>query len=330
MPRLNLCADDSRAAGEDPIGTAPHWAEVTVLELDVPMWARLRDVNAWTPEQQAVFTALRGKVEASGAGFGLLMSAPATPGQPLRVRHYTLGAAGDGTLGGYVRRDYASDLPQSEWARGLHDTLLDPSALTGGDRTGGDRTGSDWTAVPAPDGPDLHVCTHGTVDAACGRYGVPVYQALGGARVRAWRTGHFGGHRFAATAVDLPSGLLWAHLTPELAVQVARREVTPAQVAGHLRGHAGLPPLAQLLDRHLLVQHGWDWLGRARHATVETHPDGDHTVTLTASGPHGPETYRAPVLTAAPLHLRGSSHSGDTAPVRQFTLGTVTACAGHA
>ncbi|OWL96791.1 sucrase ferredoxin [Deinococcus indicus] len=325
MPRLNLCADDSRAAGEDPIGTAPHWAEVTVLELDVPMWARLRDVNAWTPEQQAVFTALRGKVEASGAGFGLLMSAPATPGQPLRVRHYTLGAAGDGTLGGYVRRDYASDLPQSEWARGLHDTLLDPSALTGGDRTGGDRT-----AVPAPDGPDLHVCTHGTVDAACGRYGVPVYQALGGAGVRAWRTGHFGGHRFAATAVDLPSGLLWAHLTPELAVQVARREVTPAQVAGHLRGHAGLPPLAQLLDRHLLVQHGWDWLNRARHATVETHPDGDHTVTLTASGPHGPETYRAPVLTAAPLHLRGSSHSGDTAPVRQFTLGTVTACAGHA
>ncbi|GHG27159.1 hypothetical protein GCM10017784_19560 [Deinococcus indicus] len=325
MPRLNLCADDSRAAGEDPIGTAPHWAEVTVLELDVPMWARLRDVNAWTPEQQAVFTALRGKVEASGAGFGLLMSAPATPGQPLRVRHYTLSAAGDGTLGGYVRRDYASDLPQSEWARGLHDTLLDPSALTGGDRTGGD-----WTAVPAPDGPDLHVCTHGTVDAACGRYGVPVYQALGGAGVRAWRTGHFGGHRFAATAVDLPSGLLWAHLTPELAVQVARREVTPAQVAGHLRGHAGLPPLAQLLDRHLLVQHGWDWLGRARHATVETHPDGDHTVTLTASGPHGPETYRAPVLTAAPLHLRGSSHSGDTAPVRQFTLGTVTACAGHA
>lgn len=316
MPRLKLCADDSRAAGEDPIGTAPHWAEVTVLELDVPMWARLRDVNAWTAEQQDVFAALRGKVEASGAGFGLLMSAPTTPGRPLRVRHYTLsGATGNGTLGGYVRGDYTSDLPQSDWARGLHDTLLDPSALTGGD----------WTAVPAPDGPDLHVCTHGTVDAACGRYGVPVYQALGGAGVRAWRTGHFGGHRFAATAVELPSGLLWAHLTPELAVQVARREVTPAQVAGHLRGFAGLPPLAQLLDRHLLVQHGWDWLNRARRATVETHPDGEHTVTLTASGPHGPGTYRAPVLPAAPLHLRGSSHSHDAAPVRQFTLGPVTA-----
>ncbi|GGS23015.1 sucrase ferredoxin [Deinococcus knuensis] len=318
MTRLNLCADESRAAGEDPIGTAPHWAEVTVLELDVPMWARLRDVNAWTPEQQDVFAALRGKVEASGAGFGLLMSAPATPGRPLRVRHYTLGGTPHGGLGGYVRRDYASDLPQSDWARGLHDTLLDPSALTGGN----------WTAAPAPDGPDLHVCTHGTVDAACGRYGVPVFQALGGAGVRAWRTGHFGGHRFAATAVELPSGLLWAHLTPELAVQVARREVTPAQVAGHLRGHAGLPPLAQLLDRHLLVQYGWDWLNRARHATVETHPDGGHTVTLTSSGPHGPETYRAPVLPAAPLLLPGSSHAPARAPVAQWTLGPVTTLPG--
>ena len=87
-PRLALCADASLAAGEDPIGTAPHWQEVTVLELDVPMWARLRDAANWTLEQSGVFERLRGKVEASGAGFGLLMSAPAQAGQPLRVRHY--------------------------------------------------------------------------------------------------------------------------------------------------------------------------------------------------------------------------------------------------
>ncbi len=34
---ITLCADVSRASGEDPIGTPPHWAEVTVLELDVPV-----------------------------------------------------------------------------------------------------------------------------------------------------------------------------------------------------------------------------------------------------------------------------------------------------
>ncbi|UBV44998.1 sucrase ferredoxin (plasmid) [Deinococcus taeanensis] len=301
-PALSLCADLSRAAGEDPIGTAPHWAEVTVLELDIPVWAQLRQVDAWTPAQQALFAALREKVEASGAGFGLLMSAPAERGAPLRVRHYV--RAG----GGYRRRDYQSGLPQSEWARGLHDTLLEPARL------------SAWQVAPGPaDGADLHVCTHGTVDAACGRYGVPVHQALSASGVRSWRTGHFGGHRFAATAVDLPSGLLWAHLTPDLAVQVARREVSLAEVAGHLRGYAGLPPLAQVLDRHLLVQHGWDWLSAERRAQVH-----GQEVTLQVRWQGREQVYHAPVFPAPPLHLPGSSHKPDQSVVAQYQLGNVT------
>lgn len=298
---VTLCADVSRAAGEDPIGTAPHWAEVTVLELDVPVWAQLRSVDTWTPAQASVFAALREKVESSGAGFGLLMSAPLSPGAPLRVRHYVRGP------GGYRRQDYAADLPQTEWARGLHDTLIEPARLR------------DWETIPAPErGADLHVCTHGTVDAACGRYGVPVHAALREAGERAWRTGHFGGHRFAATAVELPSGLLWAHLTPALAVQIARREVSPAEVAGHLRGFAGLNARAQVLDRTLLVQHGWDWLTGQREAEV----DG-HTITLTATFAGQTRTYRAAVTDAEPLLLPGSSHKPDRAPVRQYVLGEI-------
>jgi len=301
-PRLPLCADVSRAAGEDPIGTAPHWHEVTVLELGVPVWAQVRNVEGWTAEQRGVFEALRGKVEASGAGFGLLMSAPDQPG-PLRVRHYRRGTAGQGA-GGFTRQDYASELPQSAWAQGLHDTLLDPARL------------QDWKALDTPGGPDLHVCTHGTVDAACGKYGVPVYRALRDAGLRSWRTGHFGGHRFAATAVDLPSGLLWAHLTPELAVRVARREVHPAEVARHLRGFCGLPPLAQVLDRELLVRHGWSWLDAERSAVV----DGRH-VTLTYRLPDGTSgVARAEVDDAGPLHLPGSSHKPDCGPVQQYRL----------
>ncbi|GGO25813.1 sucrase ferredoxin [Deinococcus humi] len=297
-PRLPLCADASLAAGEDPIGTAPHWQEVTVLELDVPVWARLRDVANWTAQQSGVFERLRGKVEASGAGFGLLMSAPAQADQPLRVRHYVRRHAG------YVRRDYASDLPQSEWARGLIDTLLEPENLSG------------WRPVETPpSGPDLHVCTHGTVDAACGRYGVPVYAALQAAGLRCWRTGHFGGHRFAATAVDLPGGYLWAHLTPELAVQVARREVSPAEVAGHLRGFAGLPPLAQVLDRELLIRYGWDWLRAARWAEL----DGpDVSLHFELDGLKG--TAHAEIAAAPSLKLPGSSHKPDLSDVRQWQM----------
>lgn len=305
-PRLPLCADVSRAAGEDPIGTAPHWHEVTVLELDVPVWAQLRNVEGWTAGERAVFQALREKVEAGGAGFGLLMSAPEQAGQPLRVRHYRRGA------GGLTRQDYASELPQGEWARGLRDTLLDPARLR------------DWTPLETPphlvEQPDLHVCTHGTVDAACGKYGVPVYRALRHAGLRSWRTGHFGGHRFAATAVELPGGLLWAHLTPELAVRVARREVPPAEVARHLRGFCGLPPLAQVLDRELLVRRGWSWLDAERDAVV----DG-RQVTLTYRLPNGTcGVVRAEVEDAPPLHLPGSSHKPDCGDIPQYRLGAVS------
>ncbi|WP_221090601.1 sucrase ferredoxin [Deinococcus aquaedulcis] len=302
-PRLPLCADVSRELNEDPIGTAPHWQEVTVLELDVPVWGQLRDVANWTPEQHTLFERLRGKVEASGAGFGLLMSAPHTPGAPLRVRHYRLGP------GGYARRDYASDLPQREWARGLHDTLLEPGNLRG------------WQEEAVPDGPDVHVCTHGTVDASCGRYGVPVFQGLGAAGLRAWRTGHFGGHRFAATAVELPSGLMWAHLTPELAVQVARRAVAPAGVARHLRGFAGLPPLAQVVDRELFVRHGWAWLSAERQATVQPgdgQGEGDEvTLTYTWRGESG--AVRARVAHDL-LRVPGSSHKAEWSEVRQYQV----------
>nr|WP_246580638.1 sucrase ferredoxin [Deinococcus aestuarii] len=308
-----MCADASRAAGEDPIGTAPHWQEVTVLELDVPVWAALRNVEAWTAEQRGLFEALRGKVEASGAGFGLLMAAPERPGQPLRVRHYVRGA------GGFTRRDYVSGLPQTEWARGLSATLLHPERLRGGE----------WAEVPAPTGPDHHVCTHGTVDAACGKYGVPVHHALRGEGQRAWRTGHFGGHRFAATAVELPSGLLWAHLTPELAVRVARREVHPAQVRGHLRGFAGLPAPAQVLDRELLARHGWDWLSAERAARVEPGGEGAVRVTLSFVWKGARGSASALIREAEPLRLPGSSHKADLGAVRQYAVPDVWVADGE-
>ena len=262
---------------------------------------RLRDAANWTLEQSGVFERLRGKVEDSGAGFGLLMSAPARAGQPLRVRHYVRGK------GGYQRRYYHSGLPQSEWARGLTDTLLEPHNL------------KQWQPVDAPPSdPDIHVCTHGTVDASCGRYGVPVYAALQAAGMRSWRTGHFGGHRFAATAVDLPSGYLWAHLTPQLAVRVARREVHPAEVARHLRGFAGLLPLAQLLDRELLIRHGWNWFRAERRAEV----NGEE-VTLHFELDGLRSAARAEIAPALSLKLPGSSHKPGLSDMKQWQLGEV-------
>jgi hypothetical protein len=158
------------------------------------------------------------------------------------------------------------------------------------------------------------------VDASCGKYGIPLYRGLREAGHRAWRTGHFGGHRFASTAVELPSGLLWGHLTPDLADQVARRTVHPAEVRGHLRGFAGLPSLAQVLDRELLVRYGWDWLNAERTARVEAEGEGCARVTLDFfwKGQAGRAT--ALVRDGVPLHLPGSSHKADLGRMRQYVV----------
>jgi hypothetical protein len=57
------------------------------------------------------------------------------------------------------------------------------------------------------------VCTHGARDRCCAKWGVALWEALRereGDRV--WQCSHLGGHRFAPTAMALPSGLVWGRL----------------------------------------------------------------------------------------------------------------------
>lgn len=63
------------------------------------------------------------------------------------------------------------------------------------------------------------VCTHGKRDRCCARAGLPTYAALkeqaadDGCKV--WQTSHLGGHRFAATLVVLPSGVMYGRVPPQ-------------------------------------------------------------------------------------------------------------------
>lgn len=60
------------------------------------------------------------------------------------------------------------------------------------------------------------VCTHGARDRCCAKWGVGLWEALRkreGEQV--WQCSHLGGHRFAPTALALPSGLLWGRLALE-------------------------------------------------------------------------------------------------------------------
>ena len=98
-----------------------------------------------------------------------------------------------------------------------------------------------------------------------------VAEADVGARpeVRLWRTSHTGGHRFAPTALVLPSATLWAWADVPLLDRVVRGEGAMADVLSRYRGCATLgPPAYQAVEKGVLAQVGWPLLTSWRRASA--------------------------------------------------------------
>jgi hypothetical protein len=113
---------------------------------------------------------------------------------------------------------------------------------------------------------DLLVCTHGTIDAACAKFGYPLYRTLrdrhARADLRVWRVSHFGGHVFAPTLMDMPSGRYWAYVEDDQARQIVEASGSVSDLRGHYRGWAGLQAgFMQAAERELWQRHGWAWFG---------------------------------------------------------------------
>jgi len=63
--------------------------------------------------------------------------------------------------------------------------------------------------------PLVLVCTNGRRDVCCAKLGAPVAQALSQQDgLEVWQTTHLGGHRFAATLLQLPEGICYGRLEP--------------------------------------------------------------------------------------------------------------------
>ncbi|MGE3962213.1 MAG: sucrase ferredoxin [Dehalococcoidia bacterium] len=117
---------------------------------------------------------------------------------------------------------------------------------------------------------EFFVCTHGQVDICCGKFGFPLYaeaRRLEGARV--WRASHFGGHRYAPTAWEMPSGYMWGFLDAASTAAILARSGDPAAVRPKMRGASGLEVQLQLLDRAGFEEFGWPWLAFERSGSVE-------------------------------------------------------------
>jgi hypothetical protein len=128
-----------------------------------------------------------------------------------------------------------------------------------------DLLGIDLVAVVAGDAryesalraePLLAVCTNGKRDRACAHQGLPVYRALEAAGIDVWQTTHLGGHRFAGTALSLPSGVGYGYLDPEDAPELAAACRENRIDLAHLRGRSCFPVVVQAAEYYLRRETG--------------------------------------------------------------------------
>ena len=212
------CSLDSATDDEPLLGTAPTATELLVVEAPGP-WGRDAVTDNRLPEH----------VRAHLAG----LTAP----KVLLVRRPG-GGAGPGTrVFRAVRRGSGFDVTTT--------VLHEPAELIGLDLE------RDLTPYDAP---LWLVCTNGRRDLCCAEVGREVAGELSRHWPETtWETTHLGGHRFAATLLALPSGLVLGRLTRGDAVSACRAVERGEVPAGRCRGRAGAAPEEQVLELHLLA-----------------------------------------------------------------------------
>jgi hypothetical protein len=90
------------------------------------------------------------------------------------------------------------------------------------------------------------VCTNGKRDQCCAVRGRPVASAVSAATGwDTWECSHLGGHRFAATALLLPTGDMFGWLDPESAPSILQRFDAGQLVLSNYRGRCGQPAEVQ-------------------------------------------------------------------------------------
>ena len=134
------------------------------------------------------------------------------------------------------------------------------------------------------------------MDAACAKFGFPLYRTLreehAHAHLRVWRVSHFGGHVFAPTLIDLPTGHLWAYIGEAQAAPLASRvPVTWARCAGvpglvggclpvssrppsASSGNATAGPGSTSKDGRIVAESAADETPRWAEVQIDFEPDG--------------------------------------------------------
>ncbi|MBR59216.1 MAG: hypothetical protein CMH54_14520 [Myxococcales bacterium] len=245
----NLCSIVSSEVGEDPVGSAGHYRGFLFVSIANP-WNRDVTCSKHAPEGLQALSK-----EAEKLGYRLMGMVPTADLEEGSARVIAYKREGDWAPK-YDR--FSFRLPTSG-VLGLLQSLCE----------GGEPT---VDAEPPFDGRELFVCTHGSRDLCCARFGVVAHrylteQVASRPDVRVYRCSHTGGHRFAPTLIDLPHGVYWGRMD-EAALSNLLNRGTPSALQDCFRGWSGSTPRGQIVDRAMWLERGWSWLDTSRQMEV--------------------------------------------------------------
>ncbi|NJR69346.1 MAG: sucrase ferredoxin [Synechococcales cyanobacterium CRU_2_2] len=252
------CSVVSKSAGEDPIGTAMTADQWLIIEVPRP-WSD----SPWSnkPELESLLQVFE-SVERDRNLYDklrILAIAPdkrqSKPGYS-HVFHYRRPAR---LFARYQLELYC--LPTEQVGSLAQALFFDRVSLVrfDGYRLGGDRR-------------DVLVCTHTQVDLACGRFGMPLYKSLqrdyATDQTHIWQASHFGGHKFAPTLIDFPSGRFWGHLEAQHLKPLMTQTGDRKMLRSCYRGWSGLEHWGQVAERELWQSEGWAWFQHPKAGRV--------------------------------------------------------------
>jgi hypothetical protein len=173
--------------------------------------------------------------------------------------------------------------------------------------------GADLPGAPVTE-PLLLVCTHGRRDRCCALDGRALVAAVAPSCPDVWEATHLGGHRFAPTALVLPTGYLYGRLDPTTAVE-ARKAAGHGEVEPALcRGRSTWSPAGQAAELAVRWATG---LRDAAALTVEERAGSDEVDVLAADG----RRWVVPVRRVPGCGARPTSCGAAAEPVEALQVG---------
>jgi hypothetical protein len=315
--KVVLCSPFSEQSGEDPAGSAWATSRIVIAELPLP-WPE--DLLHSPYLQAGLHDVIHELYEDQNERWGMIgIASDPDYSVPGMTRIFDLRQPGSG-LQTYQRDSYL--VPTEKSAELVHMLAFD-----------GENPALD--AHRKPDDQKTHdilICTHGSVDACCATFGFPIYKLLkamanqAATTTRVWRCTHFGGHRFAATALHLPDGRYWGHLKADMLSKFVHRNAPVREFRRHYRGWAALAePLWQIAEAELFAAAGWAWTDAAITG-IKGQVDAESGGTLSISFSHsitGDATVDVLIEPAGSITTMDSSKTAEHREAPQFRAAIV-------